>query len=221
MTDSTGGEATTVLVVDDHRAFAEAVALAVGVEPGFRTLGIATTAAEALHAFETAPADVALVDIALPDLDGLALTAEIKDRYPSTRVVVITGNETPRRLAAAAEVGADDFLDKSVRLADLISALADPVGHLLVSERNLSAVIKEAASEPTSAAAPELTNREREVLSLLARGQSPKAIARDLDISINTCRAHVRAILDKLGVHSQLGAVVQAARLGLLSGEPG
>jgi DNA-binding NarL/FixJ family response regulator len=214
-------ETTTVLVVDDHRAFAEAVTLAVEVQPGLRALGVATTAEQALRRFEVSPPDVALVDIALPDGNGLDLTAQIKQRYPSTRVVVITGHESPSRLASAAEAGADDFMSKSIRLADLLSALGDPAGRLLASQRDLSAVIHEVRGKQPGAEAPELTTREREVLDLLADGQPPKCIARDLDISINTCRAHIRAILDKLGVHTQLAAVVQAARLGLLPGEPG
>lgn len=213
-------EATTgVLVVDDHQAFAEAVALAVKLEPGFHALGIATTAGEALRRFETAVPDVALVDIALPDIDGLELTAQIKERYPSTRVVVITGNESPARLASAAEAGADDFMSKSVPLSDLLAALRDPGGQLLASQHDLSLVIQEVAAATFGADAPELTAREREVLKLLAEGRPPKSVARDLEISINTCRAHIRAILEKLGVHSQLAAVVQAARLGLLAVE--
>jgi DNA-binding NarL/FixJ family response regulator len=212
---------TTVLVVDDHRAFAEAVTLAVEVQPGLRALGVATTAEQALRSFEIAPPDVALVDIALPDGNGLDLTAQIKQRYPSTRVVVITGHESPSRLASAAEAGADDFMSKSIRLADLLAALGDPAGRLLASQRDLSAVIHEVRAKQPSTEVPELTSREHEVLDLLAEGQPPKCIARGLDISINTCRAHIRAILDKLGVHTQLAAVVKAARLGLLPGDQG
>jgi DNA-binding NarL/FixJ family response regulator len=85
----------------------------------------------------------------------------------------------------------------------------------LASQRDQSA--NELATTSSSAGAPELTTREREVLNLLAQGQPPKRIARELDISVYTCRAHIRAILDKLGVHSQLAAVVQAARLGLFT----
>jgi DNA-binding NarL/FixJ family response regulator len=214
------GDGTTVLVVDDHRAFAEAVTLAVEVEPGLRALGVATTAEEALRSFETAPPDVALVDIALPDVNGLELTAQIKKHYPSTRVVVITGSESPARLALAADAGADDVMSKSVRLTDLLAALADPSDRLLASERDLSAAIQEVAAGQPSAGGPELTTREQEVLKLLAEGRPPKRIARDLQISINTCRTHIRSILDKLDVHSQLAAVVQAARLGVLPGEP-
>lgn len=219
--DGVQGESTTVLVVDDHRAFAEAVTLAVEVEPGLRALGVATTGEEALRRFEATPPDVALVDIALPDVNGLELTAQIKRRYPSTRVVVITGSESPARLAQAADVGADDVMSKSVRLRDLLTALADPSGQLLASQRDLSAAIHEVAAVQPGAGGPELTSREQEVLKLLAEGRPPKRIARDLHISINTCRTHIRAIFDKLDVHSQLAAVVQAARLGVLPGEPG
>lgn len=210
---------TTVLVVDDNRAFAEAVAMAVEVERGFHVLGVATTEEEALRSCEAAAPDVALLNLALPDVDGLDLTAQIKKRSPFTRVVVMTGNESPARLVSAAEAGADDFVSKSVRLSDLLSALGDPAGQLLAGRRDLSAVIQELAARTSHTEAPELTAREREVLILLAQGRSPKTVARDLKISINTCRAHIRAILEKLGVHSQLAAVVQAGRLGLLAAD--
>jgi DNA-binding NarL/FixJ family response regulator len=206
-------ETTTVLVVDDHRAFAEAVTLAVEVEPGFCALGIATTAKEALRRMESSPPDVALVDIALPDGNGLDLTTQIKQRHPATRVVVISGDESPATLASAAEAGADDFRPKSVSLTDLLSTLADPTCQRLASQRHLSA--DDVAATTSGDDGTDLTPREREVLNLLAEGRTPKHIARDLEISINTCRVHIRAILDKLGVHSQLAAVVQAARLGL------
>lgn len=191
--------------------------MAVEVEPGFHALGVATTAQEALRSFDTAAPDVALVNISLADVDGLELTAQIKERHPSTRVVVITGNESPARLASAAESGADGFVSKGVRLSDLLSALGDHAGQLPTSHRDLSTVVQGLTARTTRVDPPELTAREREVLNLLAQGRSPKSVARELKISINTCRAHIRAILEKLGVHSQLAAVVQAGRLGLLT----
>jgi DNA-binding NarL/FixJ family response regulator len=160
---------------------------------------------------------VALVDIALPDGNGLDLTAQIKERYPATRVVVISGDESPTTPASAAKAGADDFRPKSASLTDLLSTLVDPAWQPLTNERDLPA--DELATTTSAAEAPELTPREREILNLLAEGRTPKHIARDLEISINTCRVHIRAILDKFGVHSQLAAVVQAARLGLFAQE--
>jgi DNA-binding NarL/FixJ family response regulator len=99
----------------------------------------------------------------------------------------------------------------------LLSTLVDPAWQPLTNERDLPA--DELATTTSAAEAPELTPREREILNLLAEGRTPKHIARDLEISINTCRVHIRAILDKFGVHSQLAAVVQAARLGLFAQE--
>jgi DNA-binding NarL/FixJ family response regulator len=208
-------ETTTVLVVDDHRAFAEAVAMAVEVKPGFRALGIATTVKEALCSFEAAPPDVALVDIALPDGNGLDLTAQIKERYPSTRVVVVTGHESTISLASVAEAGADDLRPKTVSLDNLLAALRDPAWPPLEGQRDLSA--NEPAAATPRGELPDLTPREHEVLDLLGQGRPPKLIAGDLEISVHTCRAHIRAIYDKLDVHSQLAAVARAARLGLFT----
>jgi DNA-binding NarL/FixJ family response regulator len=200
-----------VLVVDDHRAFAEAVAMAVEVRPGFHALGIATTVKEALSTFEAAPPDVALVDVALPDGNGLDLTAQIKERYPATRVVVITGHESTTSPALVAEAGADDLRPKSASLSDLLAALRAPASQPLAAY--------EPATKTPRGGAPELTPREREVLDLFEQGRPPKLIAGDLGISLHTCRAHIRAIYDKLDVHSQLAAVAQAARLGMFSKE--
>jgi DNA-binding NarL/FixJ family response regulator len=210
-------ETTSVLVVDDHRAFAEAVAMAVEVKSDFHVLGIATTVKEALRSFEAGPPDVALVDIALPDGNGLDLTAQIKERYPSTRVVVITGHESTTSLASVAEAGADDLRPKSVSLSNLLTALSGPAWQPLASPRDLPA--NELATRTPRAESPDLTPREREVLDLLGQGRPPKLIAGDLEISIHTCRAHIRAIYDKLDVHSQLAAVAQGARLGLFTKE--
>lgn len=208
-----------MLVVDDHRAFAEAVAKALEMEPGFQAVGVATTAEEALRSCETVAPDVALVNIGLPGTDGVGLTAQMKERCPSTRVIVITGNEPPAVLASAADAGADNFIPKSMRLSDLLSALGDSAGHFRTSPRDVPVTVQQLTPERSRTEAPELTAREREVLNLLAQGRSPKSVARELKISINTCRAHIRAILEKLGVHSQLAAVVQAGRLGLLAAE--
>jgi DNA-binding NarL/FixJ family response regulator len=208
-------ETTSVLVVDDHRAFAEAVAMAVEVKSDFHVLGIATTVKEALRSFEAGPPDVALVDIALPDGNGLDLTAQIKERYPSTRVVVITGLEATTSLASVADAGADDLRPKSVSLNDLLATLKGLAWHPLASQHDPSA--DELETRASRAQAPDLTPREHEVLDLLGQGRPPKLIAGDLEISVHTCRAHIRAIYDKLDVHSQLAAVAQAARLGLFT----
>jgi DNA-binding NarL/FixJ family response regulator len=168
--------------------------------PGFRVLGIATTAIEALCRFDTAPADVALVDLALPGAHGLDLTAQIKARCPAARVVVIADCQSPARCASAVEAGADDSLSKNVPLADLLSALRDQAGQSLTSQHDLSA--SERATRSPSAEAPELTLREREVLDLLGKGRPTKRIAQDLGIRVSTCRAHIRAIYGKLDVHS-------------------
>jgi two-component system NarL family response regulator len=208
------GGGTTVLVAHYHRAFAEAVTLAVGVEPGFHLLDIATTAKDALCSFEADPPDVALVAPTLPDADGLDLIAQIKKHYPATRVVAMTGYESPARLVSVAEAGADDFLSENVSVADLLGALREQAGQSLASQRDRSP--NELGTRSRSAEAPELTPLEREVLDHIGQGQPAQRITQDLGISISTYRASLRAIYTKLDAHSQLAAVTQAARLRLL-----
>lgn len=186
---------TSVLVVDDHRAFAQALGLALDIQPDITYLGVAVTATEALRRLTEAPATVVIVDLGLPDINGIELIPRIRRICPDGRIVVITGSDDPAVYARAGQVGADKVLCKAEPLATIIDAVRQG---------------------DTPRIDTRLTDRELEVLDLLAGGHSVTTIARRLNISINTCRGYVRAILAKLDAHSQLAAVATASRLGVL-----
>lgn len=186
---------TSVLVVDDHRAFAQALGLALDIQPDITYLGVAVTATEALRRLTEAPATVVIVDLGLPDINGIELIPRIRRICPDGRIVVITGSDDPAVYARAGQVGADKVLRKAEPLATIIEAVRQG---------------------DTPRIDTRLTDRELEVLDLLAGGHSVTTIARRLNISINTCRGYVRAILAKLDAHSQLAAVATASRLGVL-----
>jgi DNA-binding NarL/FixJ family response regulator len=208
---------TTVLVVDDQRAFADAVGLAVDSQRHLRCIGTVGTAEEAVERVVTARPDVVLLDLQLPGMAGLDAIPIVKERCPGTRVLVLTVDTTRATILAAAAAGADGFLPKDAPFAAILDAVR-ATDSILVADEVLEQIVHLVRRDGGQARADDtaLTERELEVLRHLANGVPVKQIARRLGISVYTCRGHVRAILHKLGAHSQLAAVVVAARRGLL-----
>lgn len=215
-----------MLVVEDQRALAEALDIAIDSQPDLDCLGAAGSVEEAVRLVEAEQPDVVLMDIHLPDIDGIEGTRRIKASRPETRVVILTGDATPAFLAAAAVAGAAGFLAKDSALADVLAAIRAPIGgKMLVESATLAALFDHLGTDAPPAATCEanlagLTRRELEVLALMGEALDPKGIAQRLIISEHTARGHVKNVLAKLGVHSQLEAVVQATRIGLLPALP-
>lgn len=194
-------ELRSVLIVDDHQTFAQAVSVVIDHQPDMTSLGTAGAAESALHRISVDRPDVVLLDIGLPGRDGIAIVPDIRRRSPDSLILLLTGDYRPEVLARAKRVGIDAVLRKSDPLANLIEAIR-------ISTESEAAHIGPASR---------LTDRELEVLTLLGLGETVTAIAHKLGITVNTCRGYVRSILEKLGAHSQLAAVVRAERLGLLT----
>jgi DNA-binding NarL/FixJ family response regulator len=210
---------TTVLVVDDQRTFADAVALAVDSQRQLRCVGAVGSAEEAFDCIGTRCPDVVLLDVRLPGMDGLTAISLLKQRCPAIRILVLTANDSQTRFLAAAAAGADGFLPKDTPFTEIIDAVRST--DTLLVDPNVIRQIAHGGLAPAEPGDPserrvELTDRELEVLRLLADGVPVKQIAPQLGVTVHTCRGHVRSILHKLDAHSQLAAVVTAARLGLL-----
>jgi DNA-binding NarL/FixJ family response regulator len=216
-----GARPVRVLIVEDHQTFAEALTLALEARPEIRCEGIAATVDEALDRLERRGADVVVMDVALPGLDGIEGTARVRASHPQTRVVVVTGHVDSAVLAAAVEAGASAFLPKDGPLSDLVEAILSPPGSgLMIGARTPLSVISE-AMRPREPGGREdsmrvLTPREVQVLTLLGQGLSPAAVAERLGITMHTCRGHIKSVLAKLEAHSQLEAVVLAWQRGLI-----
>lgn len=221
----TARDVHTVAIVDDHRAFADAVSLAINAQSDLRCIGTAATGEEALALFADNVPDVVLLDIHLPAMSGVEVLHVIKRRLPDTRVLLITGDTDNSTLLTAAQAGADGFVTKADPLEMVILAIRKPDEAVIANPPTLDRLKRRAAVIPAQAAGERgaLTDRELEVLFWLSEGQPVKTIARTLGISVNTCRGYVQAILQKLSARSQLDAVVKAARRGLLPNirEPG
>ncbi len=204
-----------VLVVDDHRTVADAVALAIEGESGLECVAKAHTVCEALALVEQLQPEVVVMDVRLSDGDGLAATAELTTRWPETRVVVLTAVVNNNVLDRAVSAGACALLPKDGTLSDLMRAVRtarrdDFMVHPSLVKQLMSPGGRGEFPQPT------FTQREHEVLQRLAEGQDVVVIARALGISVLTCRGYIKSILVKLDAHTQLEAVVIAHRRGLV-----
>jgi DNA-binding NarL/FixJ family response regulator len=216
-----GRASTRVLLVDDHRAFTEALAVAIASHPDLACVGTPTTIEECLAALPTALPDVVLLDIFLPDGDGIDAISAIRARLPEARIVVMTGYTDVDVMARAAAAGASGFLPKENSIAAVLGAIrAVRDGEMLIDGSTLAAILGRVGQASTRNQRPgfvRLTAREQDVLDLMGQGLDPHAIARRLSISLHTCRGYQKAILAKLDAHSQLEAVVVAARRGMIA----
>lgn len=213
---------TRVLIVDDHRAFAGALEMAVRTFADLEVVGAAASVAEAMACIEDLAPDVVLMDIRLPDGDGIEATARVRELHPDARVIVLTGHTDVEVLTRAASAGAAGFLPKESSIGSVIAALrAARSSEMLVEGSTLAAILGRVAvaaaeSQRASLDTAALTPRERDVLVLMGKGMDPHAIAAALSISLHTCRGYQKGIMAKLDAHSQLEAVVVATRKGLL-----
>ncbi|MGY1644380.1 response regulator transcription factor [Geodermatophilus sp. SYSU D00703] len=206
-----------VLVVDDHRTFAELLSGALEAA-GMEVLGTAHSAAEAVAVARDSQPDIVVMDIEMPRQDGLTATRRLREVAPGAVVAVVTAHRDPDWVVRATQAGASAFIPKDGSLAEMIDVLTRVrPGQMLVAPSTFSGSSPAASRPvPVNEPRPQLTRREQEVLDCLGRGMQVKAIARVLGITLETCRGYVKSLHVKLGVRSQLEAVVKAQQLGLL-----
>jgi DNA-binding NarL/FixJ family response regulator len=215
--EQTASDAVRVLVVDDHRTFAEL--LAAGLESaGMTAVGVAHTANQAVSLSERLQPDVVVMDIQMPQQDGLTATRRIREVAPDSVIAIVTAHRDPDWVVRSAQAGASAFIPKDASLDEMIDVLRRArAGQMLVApstfaSRTADPDPDERFTEPV----PSLTRREREVLDCVAQGMQVKAISRVLGISHETGRGYVKTLHVKLGARSQLEAVLRAQRFGLL-----
>lgn len=210
-----------LVLVDDHALLLEAMRARLDAEPDMVVVGVATSANPGLEEVERHRPDVVLVDDELGSEDGLAVVAQLREVAPAARIVVVTDHGDPRTAVEALRSGADGVVDKAGRSADLIDAVrAVHAGHVTVPTGLLSGVLRQlldrdVAEHEGMHRLTELTPRELEVLQQMVAGHDRQQIADSLYISVNTVHTHIRRILVKLDVHSQLEAVSAAIRCGM------
>jgi DNA-binding NarL/FixJ family response regulator len=206
------------VIVDDHQMFAASLAHALQSEPDLLVVGQATSLAEASQLVAANAPDVVLLDHRLPDGDGVGAIEDLRGIRPSAKIVVLTATASDRVLVAAMEAGAAGFIAKTQRLDDVIAGVrAAAQGESVVSAKLLSRLLPRLQRQG-GGGRTELTEREREILDLLAKGLSNADIAEQLTISVHTVRNHVANLSAKLGAHSKLEVLAIAVREGLVEG---
>jgi two-component system nitrate/nitrite response regulator NarL len=211
------GSRVRVLIVDDHPLFLEGVERAVRERPEYEVVAAVAGGREALQRIRDSAVDVALVDLRMPDLDGLALIAALRRDHLRTRVILLSASADPAIVYDAMAAGAAGYFAKDAdreRVVEAIAAVAR--GATLVDEGLHAGVFAQLRSRAVDDARPALSKREREVLGLVADGLSAPAIARRLVLAVPTVKTHLAHLYDKLGVSDRAAAVAEAMRRGLL-----
>lgn len=209
-----------VLIADDHRVVREGLRLLLALDPEIEVVGEAVNGEEAVRLAHELRPDLVLMDLQMPVMDGIAATAAIRREAPDTEVLVLTSVLQDASVVAAVRAGAIGYLHKDTEGDELRRAIvAAAAGQVQLSPAAATWLMRElhtpAEPEPQSPAV-QLTERESDVLRLMARGLSNREIGEQLDIGEKTVKTHVRNILAKLGVRSRTQAVLEAQRLGLV-----
>jgi DNA-binding NarL/FixJ family response regulator len=213
---------TRVLIADDDDLMRAGLAELLSGDPSMEILGEATTGREAVERACRLGPDVVLMDVRMPDLDGIEATRELTRAAPDIRVLILTTFEQDDYVFGALRAGASGFLVKRTRPEELIAAVHTiAAGDSLLSPSVTGRVIDRMAQQPTpelaaEAKLDELTPREREVLGLVARGLSNREIATELVVEESTIRSHVKRILMKLGLRDRIQAVILTYEMGVI-----
>lgn len=209
--------AIRILIADDHPIVREGLVAVLETQPDFEIVGEAASGAQAVARAAALRPDVILLDLELPELDGVAALRAIRAADPAARAIIFTAFDTDERILGAVQAGAQGYLLKGAPREELFQAIRVVHGGGSLLQPVVAARLLRQVSSPSPAALPEpLTERELEVLRLLAKGRQNKEIAGELWISERTVKFHVSGILAKLGVGNRTEAVSKAAQLGLV-----
>ena len=214
-----------VLVVDDHALFRRGLEMVLAEESDIELVGEASDGAEAVAKAGEALPDVVLMDIRMPKSSGIEACRAMKEVAPSAKIVMLTISDEEEDLFEAIRAGASGYLLKDIpydEVADVVRAVHG--GQSLINPSMAAKLLTEFAAlakrdgeeRAQEVPAPKLTDREMEVLRLVARGMNNRDIAKELFISENTVKNHVRNILEKLQIHSRMEAVMIAVRENLI-----
>jgi two-component system response regulator NreC len=208
-----------VLIADDHAIVRTGLRALINSEPTMELIGEATGGYEAIDLVGKNQPDILILDLSMPDLDGIEVTKKIKNLFPDIRILILTIHEDEALLRAALKAGAGGYILKHAAEAELISAIHTILrGDLYVDpslvRRLLTDETPPAAAQPKSTEA--LTPRETEVLKLIVQGYTNRQIGEELNISVRTAESHRANLSEKLGLHSRVELVRYARENGLI-----
>jgi DNA-binding NarL/FixJ family response regulator len=211
-----------VVVADDHDLVRAGLRGLLGGERDLEVVGEAANGQEALTLCRRLRPDVVLMDVRMPDMDGLAVTRAIKYESPATSVILFTMYENADYLVEALKAGAAAYLLKGSSRREIVSTVRQVLAgeSVLRPELVLELFRKLSKGSPESNIGEQLTRREREVLGLIALGQTNREIADTLNLTVSTVKTHVEHLIGKLGVSDRTQAAVRAIELGLVPTNP-
>lgn len=211
---STDSSPIRVLIVDDHAVVRQGLKMFLGMDSSFDIVGEGVNGEQAVELVNRLMPDVVLMDLLMPAMDGVTAIGIIKQQHPDVELIALTSVLEDNAVISAVRAGAIGYLLKDTELPELVRAIkAAAAGQVQLSPKAAARLMREVRS-PDS---PEkLTDREMDVLRLVAQGLSNKEIALSLDVGIKTVKTHVSNILAKLGIASRTQAALYAARIGLV-----
>src|SRR5215213_17102 len=224
-----GDEIKQLILADDHHLLRRAFRSLLSGEPGLEVVGEASTGLEAIEMCRRLGPDLVLMDVRMPEMDGITATRQIKRDHPSVSVLMVTMHENPDYLLEALDAGADGYVLKDAPADRLINAVFRTLdGESPLNQELATRLLRQLAEEKQRKPYPgeskhsvslddALTPRETEVLGLLTTGQTNQQIAQTLTISKGTAKVHVERIIRKLGVSDRTQAAVHAIELGFTS----
>jgi DNA-binding NarL/FixJ family response regulator len=205
-----------VVIVDDHPIVREGLTALLSSVPGFAVVGVASTGRDAIREITLTRPDVAILDLQMPDLDGFAATRHITRATPEVKVLVLSMHEDDDSVFAAMRAGANGYLVKGAEQDHIIRAIrCVAAGEAVFGPGVAQRILGYFRTTPPADPFPELTNRERQILDLLATGLSNAAIARRLGVATKTIANNVSTIFVKLRVADRQHAIIRARDAGL------
>jgi len=210
-----------VFLADDHQLMRAGIRALLQELDGIEVAGEASNGREALELVESASPDMVLMDISMPEMNGLDATARIVTKFPKVRVIILSVNASEAHVLQALRAGASGYLLKNISPAEMeqaIRAVARGEKHVTgaVAQHLIAGLLQ--GSQATSL--ERLTPRQREVLQLVAEGNTAKEIARKLGISTKTVESHRSELMEVLGIHDIAGLTRYAIRIGVVSADP-
>jgi len=210
-----------ILIVEDHTLFRAGLRMLLAQDADFEVVGEADNGRDAIRAVGELKPHVVMMDLTMPGMNGMEAMADIKRRYPETRILVVTLHKTEEFIFASLRAGADGYILKQATHEELRAAIRSvAIGKAYLS-REVSVKVANGCRNTSDATAlhslwDTLTHREREVLKLVAEGRSNKEMAEFLFLSVKTVEKHRSKLMSKLGVHNAAGLTAFAIEKGLL-----
>lgn len=219
---------TRLLIADDHDLLRQGMRIVLSLEPDLEIVGEAANGREALELCQELDPDLVLMDISMPEMDGLEATRAIKEIRPGISVLVVTTHLNPDYLLQAVKAGAAGYVLKMSRKEEIVDAIRSVIRGEFPFDQELSIdLLRQLAHEEGPGTAPPaanshkaprgtLTPREIDVLRLLALGKTNRQIAQEIHLSLSTVKGHLERLISKLGVSDRTQAAVKAVELGLV-----